>query len=210
MLIIKNFAKRFNDHLILEIPHQEFRFGIHWIKGENGSGKSTLFKSIAGIIPFEGEISFDDEIGIKKNPLKFREKVNYSEAEPLYPGFLTAKDIIRFIGKVKNESIENQDHYARKLGVDIFFDKPCETYSSGMTKKLSLVMAFLGNPKLIILDEPLITLDEQARIILYDLIKSKTETTNTTFLISSHQSIDSADIEVAQTLIIQYQKLVPF
>lgn len=206
MLIIKNFSKHFNDQLILEIPHQEFKQGIYWIKGENGSGKTTLFKSLAGIIPCEGAISFTDGTEMKKDPLAYRKKVNYSEAEPGYPGFLTAKDMIRFIGKVKNESLSNQDDYAKKFGVDGFFDKPCETYSSGMMKKLALVIAFFGNPQLIILDEPLITLDEQARNVLYDLIRTKSN--KITFLISSHQSIAPTDLEIIQTLSIQNKKLI--
>jgi ABC-2 type transport system ATP-binding protein len=209
MPIIKNFSKRFNDHLILEIPNQEFSPGVHWIKGENGSGKTTLFKSMAGIIPFEGEISFQDGIEIKKDPLIYRKRVNYSEAEPAYPGFLTAKDMIRFMGKVKNESIQNQETFTKIFGVDGFFDKPCETFSSGMMKKLSLVMAFFGDPQLIILDEPLITLDEQARNILFDLIRTKVKSGNTTFLISSHQSISPSDLEIIQTLKIENKKLIP-
>jgi len=209
MPIIQNFSKRFNGHLILEVPYQEFLPGIYWIKGENGSGKTTLFKSMAGIIPFDGEISFTDGIEIKKNPQVYRKRVNYSEAEPAYPGFLTAKDMIRFIGKVKNESIENQERYTKAFGVDGFFDKPCETFSSGMMKKLSLVMAFFGDPQLIILDEPLITLDEQARNILFNLIRTKIKSGNTTFLISSHQSIGTSDLEIIQTLKIQNKKLIP-
>ncbi|HEY5825745.1 MAG TPA: ATP-binding cassette domain-containing protein [Cyclobacteriaceae bacterium] len=209
MLTIKRFSKRYNDHLILEIPHQEFLPGIYWLKGENGSGKTTLFKSMAGILPFEGEIAFKDNVEIKKDSQGYRKRVNYSEAEPSYPGFLTAKDMIRFIGKVKNESIENQEIYTKAFGVDGFFDKPCETFSSGMMKKLSLVMAFFGEPHLIILDEPLITLVEQARGILFELIRTKVKSGNTTFLISSHQSISPSDLEIIQTLKIENKKLLP-
>lgn len=208
MLIIQNFIKRFNEHLILEIDRQEFSAGIHWIKGENGSGKTTLFKSISGIIPYEGQIYFSDGIDSRKNPVAFRAQVNYSEAEPSYPGFLTAKDLIRFIGKIKNETIAKQDEYVNQFGVDSFFEKPCETYSSGMMKKLSLVTAFFGNPKLIILDEPLITLDEAARSVLYRLVKEKLKQSDTAFLMSSHQSISANDLEIIQTLSIQNKKLV--
>jgi len=208
MLIIQNFIKRFNEHLILEIDHQEFAPGIHWIKGENGSGKTTLFKSISGIIPFEGQISFSTGVDSRRQPVLFRAQVNYSEAEPAYPGFLTAKDVIRFIGKIKKEPVAQQDDYVKQLGVDSFFEKPCETYSSGMMKKLSLATAFFGHPKLIILDEPLITLDEQARSVLYRLIKEKLKQGDITFLMSSHQSISAADLEIVQTLFIQNKKLV--
>lgn len=208
MLTLRQFTKRFNDHLILEIEEQQFAHGIHWIKGENGSGKTTLFKSISGVIPFEGQVIFSDGLDSRRQPVLFRAQINYSEAEPSYPGFLTAKDLIRFMGKIKNESVTQQDEYVRRFGVDAFFEKPCETYSSGMMKKLSLVIAFFGNPKLIILDEPLITLDEQARSILYTLIKERLSKGNTIFLMSSHQNIAATDLDIVQTLAIQNKKLV--
>jgi ABC-2 type transport system ATP-binding protein len=189
MLRIENFEKRYNDTLIIGIQKLEFPHGIYWIKGENGSGKSTLFKSLAGLIPFRGSISFHD-LDLVSNAVAFRRLVNFAEAEPVYPGFLTAKDLIRFIGKTKGATEENMKDVIRHFGVDMFYDKACETFSSGMLKKLSLTLAFLGQPKVIILDEPLITLDEQTRHKLVSLINDY-HSKGVTFLISSHQLIES-------------------
>lgn len=188
MLSITNFEKRYNDALILRIDNLELPHGIYWIKGENGSGKSTLFKSIAGLIPFEGKIVFNG-VDLTSQPVAFRSLTNFAEAEPLYPGFLTAKDLVRFIGKTKGASRENMEVLTKHFGVDNFYENACETFSSGMLKKLSLTLAFLGNPKMIVLDEPLITLDEQTRIKLVELIK-KYLANGVTFLISSHQLIE--------------------
>ena len=202
MLTIENFSKRYNNILILEIKHLIFGNGVYWIKGENGSGKTTLFKSIAGILPFDGEILFEDGTSLRKNPIDYRKRISYSEAEPLYPGFLTAKDIIRFTAKVKGVSSAQQEQHTRTFGVEEFYEKPCEAYSSGMMKKLALTLAFLGEPKLIILDEPLITLDENARRVLFALVKESVGK-GTTFLLSSHQSMDSTDLEVTGTFTIK-------
>lgn len=188
MLTIRSFEKRYDDALILKIDNLALDHGIYWVKGENGSGKSTLFKSIAGLIPFTGEIVFN-KVDCIKEPTAFRAQINFAEAEPLYPGFLTAKDLIRFIGKTKRASRENMELVTKHFGVDHFFEKACETFSSGMLKKLSLTLAFLGNPKLIILDEPLITLDEQTRGKLVDLIKQYAGR-GVMFLISSHQLLE--------------------
>jgi ABC-2 type transport system ATP-binding protein len=194
MLSITKYTKSYNGTLVLTIENLLLAPGIYWIKGENGSGKSTLFKTISGILPFEGEITFKD-ISLKKNPVTFRKLVNYAEAEPLYPGFLTAKDLTRFIGKIRNSNREQQSKYITAFGIDHFFEKPCETYSSGMMKKLSLALAFLGTPQLIILDEPLITLDEQARnILVREIINLANK--GTSFLLSSHQLLDNTTLPV--------------
>ncbi|NOT74024.1 MAG: ABC transporter ATP-binding protein [Cyclobacteriaceae bacterium] len=207
MLQIKQFSKRYQDQLVLTIDELTISPGISWLKGENGAGKTTLFKSIAGIVPFEGELSLDD-VSIKKEPISFRKLVNYSEAEPYFPEFLTAKDIVRFVGKTKNTSIEEQDGYCRMLGIDQYFTKPCGTFSSGMLKKLSLTIAFFGQPKLIILDEPLVTLDEASRIILMNMVNEKLKDPSMIFLMSSHQSMDSAEFSVENVFRIQNKSIV--
>jgi ABC-2 type transport system ATP-binding protein len=206
MLTLRNFSKSYSGHHVLEIKELTFKQGLSWIKGENGSGKTTLFKSIAGILPFDGDILFPDGISQKNDPVAFRRRVNFSEAEPQYPGFLTAKDLVRFAGKIKNASSEQQEKYCRSLGVDTFFDKPAETYSSGMMKKLDLTLAFLGEPQFIILDEPMITLDEQARAVLFELIREKMAD-QITFLISSHHSIATEGLDIATTFQLENKTL---
>jgi ABC-2 type transport system ATP-binding protein len=193
MLQINNFSKSYQDHLVLSIDALTISPGVNWLKGENGSGKTSLFKSLAGIVPFDGEISLGS-VNLKKEPIAFRKLVNYSEAEPLFPEFLTAKDIVRFIGKTKGASSDQQDNYCRRLGIDQYFTKSCGTFSSGMLKKLSLATAFFGDPKLIILDEPLVTLDEGARETLMGIIHEKLTDSEITFLLSSHQSMDSTSL----------------
>jgi ABC-2 type transport system ATP-binding protein len=208
MLSIKGFSKSYADTLILSITELSFDAGIYWIKGQNGSGKSTFFRSLAGVIPCTGKIEFNDGIALNQQPITYRKLVNYSEAEPLYPGFLTARDLVHFIGKAKGASLQQQQHYINAFGIDSYFEKPCETYSSGMLKKLSLALAFLGTPRVIILDEPLITLDQHSRNILFQLITSLMEKQSVTFLISSHQLIEWNELLINATYSIQDKTLV--
>jgi ABC-2 type transport system ATP-binding protein len=206
MLQLRKFAKSYHDHLVLSVDDLSFSPGIHWVKGPNGSGKSTLFKSIAGIIPFSGDIVLSD-INMKHSPVSFRKLVSYAEAEPVFPGFLTPKDLTRFIGQARGSSLTEQRHYIKLFGIDSFFEKSCETFSSGMLKKLSLAMAFFGNPRVVILDEPLITLDEAARKVLFELIR-ETVSNETIFLISSHQELVEMEIPVSSTYIISQSTLI--
>ena len=207
MLQIRKFKKSYHSHHVLSIESLDIPPGISWLKGINGAGKTSLFKSLAGILPFEGEVIFDS-VNLKKDPIGFRRIVNYSEAEPDYPTFLTAKDLVRFIGKAKRSSEQEQSYYCDKLGVSAYFNKPCGTFSSGMIKKMSLAIAFLGNPKLIILDEPLVTLDVAARAALMELILTKLSDPQVTFLMSSHQSMDTSVLPVRNTYEIQNKTIV--
>jgi ABC-2 type transport system ATP-binding protein len=208
MLRFKDYSKSYNDQLIISIDDLELDPGIYWIRGENGSGKSTLFKSIAGLIPFKGSISFSDNTDLRREPLEFRRRVNFSEAEPLFPGFLTSKDLVRFVGSAKGASTSQQDEIISKLGIDPFIDKRCETYSSGMLKKLSIALAFVGKPKVLILDEPLITLDDQTRDILLGMITETNNTGDVITLLSSHQSLDMPDLRIREKFRIVNKSLV--
>jgi ABC-2 type transport system ATP-binding protein len=186
MLKIQNFSKIYSHHTIIAVENLEIPEGIHWFKGVNGSGKSTFFRAVAGIIPFEGKISFND-LDIRKDAVAYRMAVNISEAEPLYPDYLTGFDLLSFIAEAKKASNEQLMHLAEILGVDTYWKKPIGTYSSGMLKKVSLLTAFLGKPKLIMLDEPLITIDERSAQIVYELVKEYSEKFGVSFLLSSHQ-----------------------
>jgi ABC-2 type transport system ATP-binding protein len=205
MLEVRGFKKQYNQHLILQFDELKLSNGVYWFKGENGSGKSTLFKSLAGLLPFDGDVILNN-IDLKKKPLEYRKHVNYSEAEPSYPGFVTAKDLTRFVGKTKDATQQQQEYYSTLFAIDSYFEQTCETFSSGMLKKLSLSLAFLGAPDVIILDEPLITLDEHARKILLDHIK--TLSSEKIFLLSSHQLLDNNEITVNQIFRIENQSLL--
>jgi len=196
MLEFKNFSKSYNDHLVISIPELKLEAGTYWIRGENGSGKSTLFKSLAGLLPYQGTIILSDTVDLRQQPREFRRRVNFSEAEPLFPGFLTSKDLIRFVGAARGATISQQDEVVSRLGAKHFFENRCETYSSGMLKKLSLALAFLGQPKVIILDEPLITLDDQSRNELLKMIAEVDKTGDVVTLFSSHQSLDAIDLQI--------------
>ena len=206
MLLLRDFKKSYNENLILSIPHLALPSGIHWIKGENGMGKSTLFKCIAGLIPFEGEILVN-EVSQLSHPVPYRKQINFAEAEPLYPGFLTAKDLVRFIAKTRNASLDQQQTLCTAFGIDAFFEKPCETYSSGMVKKLSLALAFFGTPSLIILDEPIITLDQASRQILYAIIHEH-QSRGVSFLMSSHQAFENSSLTITSSFHIKNKTLI--
>ncbi|MTI37883.1 ABC transporter ATP-binding protein, partial [Fulvivirga lutimaris] len=136
-LSITNFRKSYESQQILGIPNLKLNHGIYWIKGGNGSGKSTLFKTICGISPFDGKISLDG-FSCKRDPKLYRQLVSYSEAEPLYPDFLTQKDLILFYAKTRKANQIQVDALINQLDTNSFLNQPIKTFSSGMLKKVGL------------------------------------------------------------------------
>jgi ABC-2 type transport system ATP-binding protein len=206
MLNVQNFSKSYNNHTIIAVESLVIPEGIHWFKGINGSGKSTFFRSVAGIIPFDGTISWND-LDIRKNDVAYRMQVNMSEAEPLYPDYLSGYDLVKFIAEAKKADDQQLNHLATVLGVDVYWKTPMGTYSSGMLKKITLLTAFIGNPKLIMLDEPLITIDVRSVQIVYELVKEYSEQRGVSFLLSSHQDFIFEKLNIGNTYLVQNQTI---
>lgn len=205
MLTITNFQKKYPASLapVLSISHCKIENGIYWIKGANGSGKTSLLKSIAGLIPFEGSIEVDG-CDINDNRMAYLQKVNYAEAEPQYPPFLSGKDLIDFYRSTKKGNFP--EALLNSLGVEKFMQQKTSTYSSGMLKKLSLVLAFIGNPTLVLLDEPLIALDVAAVDVLQSAI-SQYHRAGVSFIITSHQLFNNELISSTTSLLLQEKSL---
>lgn len=171
MLTVRKFSKKYSERLILSIPELTFSPGVHWVKGENGSGKSTLFRSIAGLIPFEGSIAFSDGVCMRTHAREFLQRVTYGEAEPVYPGFVSAADLFAFVGSARHASQAERDSLMHSFGIKEYSTQPSFSYSSGMLKKVSLAMCFLADPQVVVLDEPFVTLDAAAQQTLAWLIR---------------------------------------
>lgn len=202
MLTLSKIKKHYHHFLALDIPIIKFEKGLSWIKGANGSGKTTLFKIISGIAPFDGEIILNDTISCKRNPQQYRLHVNYAPAEPVYPTFLTGKDLLDFYLSCKKGNAEQVKKLCNMFGMHEYISNPVGTYSSGMLKKFSIACAFIGNPKLMVLDEPLITLDESSANHLYDLIK-ETLKSDVTIFISSHQQVNLTRFDDCKNYVVE-------
>ena len=201
MLSIINFIKKYpgNPTPVLSIRECILTEGIYWLKGENGSGKTSLMKSVAGLIPFEGDIAVNG-LHIHKDRMNYTRIVNYSEAEPVYPPFLTGKELIDFYKATKGGDFPSA--LMSGLGVEHFMHQKTATYSSGMLKKLSLLLSFIGKPKLILLDEPLIALDVAAVEVLQSAIMDYSKM-GVSFLITSHQLLNSELLTGSTTLLVK-------
>ena len=192
MIEFSAFEKYYNGRRIVsadvELPHS-----VYWLQGHNGCGKTTLINCVAGLIPFKGQIAVNG-ITITKDPVAYRRIVNYAEAEPGYPGFLTGQELLDFYLEAKGGDILIAKRLIADLRIGSYIRDKIGTYSSGMLKRLSLALAFIGMPRLILLDEPLITLDQASNTSIGEIIKDRYNQ-GTSFLITSHQALPLAGRE---------------
>lgn len=200
MLHFEKFKKFYQGRQIISVPSLTLSPGIYWLKGSNGSGKSTLLKAVAGLLSFEGEIILDPQIALKKQSIAYRRLVNFAEAEPIFPAFLTGKEMIQLFSTAKGGVPGQTEYYLESMQMQHYMDQQIGTYSSGMLKKLSLVLAFIGKPALILLDEPLITIDAESLAVLYRWILEKNQQEATSFLLASHQELEHPELSKASVL----------
>lgn len=200
MLQFDHVYKTYNQQPVLDISHLKLERNIYWLKGINGSGKTTLLSMLAGLIPFKGEIQLDG-VNLRFDPVSYRSLVNFAEAEPLYPDFITGNELVLFYQEIRKAASVQIDMLINLFKMHHFLKSPIGTYSSGMVKKLSLLLAFIGKPSLLLLDEPLAMLDEGSVHILPELINAYHKEFKTGFIFSSHQPINLFSLTVSQILI---------
>lgn len=206
MLQLTGIEKSFGSHPVFAIDSLHLPGGIYWLKGMNGSGKSTLMKILAGMLPFKGEITLD-EIDLRRQPTAYRYRINHAPAEPLYPSFLTGNELLDFVSSIKQGTPQQAAEVKRALGIDQFLQNPTGSYSSGMLKKLSLLLAFMGKPVWILLDEPFTTLDQASQNALCQLIVEK-HAQGTSFLLTSHHDIETSQLHFTRVFTLVDKKLI--
>lgn len=157
--------------------------GIFAVLGPNGSGKTTLIKSILGmVIPDKGVIHVLGE-NIKKNS-EYRHKIDYLPQIANFPSNLKVKELIKMIKDLRQYTNE-EDRLIELFRLEPFLDKKLGNLSGGTKQKVNIVLTFMFNSPLIILDEPTTGLDPISLIRLKDLIQAE-KAKGKTILITSH------------------------
>jgi ABC-2 type transport system ATP-binding protein len=207
MLQLSDIQKNYGPHHVFSIAELTLLPGIYWLKGANGAGKSTLLKILAGLIPFKGGVLLNNQYSLRKDPVAYRKLVNHAPAEPLYPSFITGTELLEFTSGIKQGTTTQAELIKKSLGIGDYLQQQTGSYSSGMLKKLSLLLAFTGQPQWILLDEPLTTLDQVSQQALCELIMQLHHLKQVSFIITSHHDIEPAAIRFSQSFSLHDKQL---
>lgn len=184
MIEINNLYKKFGKVEVLKDLNLRINSGGTFaVLGPNGSGKTTLIKSILGmVIPDQGIIKIANQKILRQHA--YRNDVNYLPQIANFPGNLTVEELIQMIKDIRTKESHTTELIDR-FGVAPFLKQKLSNLSGGTKQKVNLILTFMFDSELIILDEPTTGLDPISLIHLKEIIQQEKER-GKTILITSH------------------------
>ena len=184
MITIENLHKTFGKVNVLKGLNLEINSGgIFAVLGPNGSGKTTLIKSILGmVIPDKGSIKIKEEKILKKH--QYRNAINYLPQIANFPANLTVIELLQMIKDIRAKEAKEQK-LIELFGLEPFLKQKLGNLSGGTRQKVNLVLTFMFDSEIIILDEPTTGLDPISLIRLKEIIQEE-KNKGKTILITSH------------------------
>lgn len=188
MIDVKNLSKFYgNTKAVDDVSFSVGRGELFGLLGPNGSGKTTMIKMLTGQIkPTSGSLRVH-EVDVLEDPIRVRELVGVIPEQETPPSFLTAEEYLHFVAKVRK-----MEHYEKACESWFEFldfgdqkNSLCKDLSRGTRQKLMFAQAFLHEPELAIIDEPLINLDPVMQRKVKDFLAGYVKSGGTIF-ISTH------------------------
>lgn len=209
MLEIKNVSKRYGKKEVLTGINCNFESGIYGLLGPNGAGKSTLMNIMVDLIePTCGEVLFENQ-NIRKLGEKYRQHIGYLPQKVGYYGNFTAEKTLDYFAKLKGVSKEERkeriEFVLHAVNLTSVRKNKVNTFSGGMKQRLGIAVALLGNPKILILDEPTVGLDPKERMKFRKLIHDIGE--DRTVLLSTH-IVSDVDMIANNLILIKDGKMI--
>ncbi len=198
MIKLTQVSKNYGQHTVVDqvsfsvSPEQSVA-----IIGHNGAGKTTLMKLILGLVrPSEGALEISTDPG--RDP---HADIGFLPETVSFPGEMTGNQVLRYYAKLKKVSLNQCSELLELVGLSTAATSRVKTYSKGMRQRLGLAQALLGNPKLLLLDEPTTGLDPFLRRHFYGILR-ECKTKGTAILISSH-ALSEIEGEIDKILIMR-------
>ncbi len=189
MIEVKNLTKKYGSHTAVDdISFTVQKGQIYGFLGPNGAGKSTTMNMLTGYLSSNSGTITIDGIDILKDPKKAKKNIGYlPEIPPVYPD-MTIKEYLDFAGQLKGlskkERAEGVAYVMEKTNITDMQNRLIKNLSKGYRQRAGLAQAILGNPDVIILDEPTVGLDPGQIIEIRQLLKELRD--DHTIILSSH------------------------
>jgi len=181
MLLLQNVTKKYGQFIAVNNLNLTIEKGeLFGFLGPNGAGKTTTIKMITGLLsPTSGNIYLDGK-DVWQNPIESKMKIGYIPDQPFLYDKLTGREFLYFSGGLyglnKDYLTNRINELLELLKIESWVDKRTEEYSQGMKQRITIASAFLHNPKLIVVDEPMVGLDPQSAYVVkkffFDSIKN--------------------------------------
>ena len=188
MIEVKNLSKHFGDKKAVDgISFTAEDGEILGFLGPNGAGKSTTMNILTGYISSTDGVALIDGVDILENPIKAKQKIGYlPEQPPLYMD-MTVKEYLSFVYDLKKCKLPRNTHLkdiCNLVKIENVYNRVIKNLSKGYKQRVGLAQALVGNPNVLILDEPTVGLDPNQIIEIRTLIKRLGK--NHTVILSSH------------------------
>lgn len=189
MLSVKNVTKQFHQTMAVDDVSFEIKSGeIFSLIGPNGSGKTTIIKMIAGLLqPTKGSITVNEH-DIVKDPIKAKSVVGYIPDEPAVWPAMTGEEFLHLSGSLygvdEDARGKRMHELLSKFHLEGIEHGYFEDYSRGNKQKYTIVAALLHNPKLLLIDEPIVGLDPVSAEVATEMFADFTQEGGSVLLVT--------------------------
>ena len=199
MIKIRNITKTYSKETVLKIDYLDINSGQTFgLVGNNGAGKTTLFSALLDLIkPTTGEV-LNNGINVRTSE-DWKSFTSAFLDESFLISYLMPEEYFYFVGELRNCSKKQVDEFLKQFedlfnGEILGGKKFIRDLSKGNQKKVGIVAALIGDPEVIILDEPFANLDPTTQIRLKKIIKTLSQKVGVTVLVSSHDLQDVTEV----------------
>ena len=199
MIKIRNITKTYSKETVLKIDYLDINSGQTFgLVGNNGAGKTTLFSALLDLIkPTTGEV-LNNGINVRTSE-DWKSFTSAFLDESFLISYLMPEEYFYFVGELRNFNKVKVDEFLKQFedlfnGEILGGKKFIRDLSKGNQKKVGIVAALIGDPEVIILDEPFANLDPTTQIRLKKIIKNLSQKKDVTVLVSSHDLQDVTEV----------------
>ncbi len=168
------------------------------ILGPNGAGKTTMLKIITNISRPTGGVALVNGINVSEDPQKALSSVGSLIEQPEFYPYLRGREILEFVAKVRGLEEREIDadigKIAQRTGCTEYLDKKSGILSRGMKQRLGLAAALIGDPEILILDEPTFGLDPRGMRDIREIIRELSSERRRIIMLSTHLTYEASEI----------------